>query len=486
MNLQLAGRQRAVTAHPSDARTQFSDPQAASREDHNSVLRLPAMQNDCPALPSTPPAGNPAVQVLGSAVRPKQKGLLPFWCSDGVEPLLQMVSSDCDSEECRPLLRRRALVQALIEDGGLDWGSADAASAVERIRHCRTRDSSDTAAAAGGEPDFCDSLVVISFGAAGGGFQLSQDLRHFMLSYLQWDSSLIYHDYASLVGHPHSRLVTGADGVTKQLNENWNIYFANALGASPVMVVVASESWCGSAWCALEKRQRMEVLVAKQAPGGPEAYTPTAASDPAAAGAAGAASDYLRRQVDLEAELENVRQHWHRSARSMQEVNESVYRAVAFGNQRGRCEVFLFTDDPNGSSASAELRQVHASVPESQRFYYLPHCGMSSLECALELHSLCVRVTELIDDQANRESIGGGEALYSMITSEEIAAAQWDVLLRQQLQHRSGLWRLRQLAHQDAMANDAEAQAERSAALMSSREDAIARGLVFDTGPCPF
>ena len=76
--------------------------------------------------------------------------------------------------------------------------------------------------------------------------------------------------------------------------------------------------------------------------------------------------------------------------------------AVAFGNQRGRCEVFLYTDDPDGSSASAELRQVHAGVPESQRFYYLPQCGMSYLECALELHSLCVRVTELIDDQANR------------------------------------------------------------------------------------
>jgi hypothetical protein len=170
----------------------------------------------------------------------------------------------------------------------------------------------------------------------------------------------------------------------------------------------------------------------------------------------------------------------------MHDVNESVYRAVAFGNQRGRCEVFLFTDDPNGSSASAELSQVHAGVPESQRFYYLPHCGMSYLECALELHSLCVRVTELIDDQANRESIGGGEALYSMIASEEIAAAQWDVLLRQQRQQRSGLWRLRQLAHQDAVANDAAAQAERSAALMLSREDAIARGLLFDTGPCPF
>jgi hypothetical protein len=170
----------------------------------------------------------------------------------------------------------------------------------------------------------------------------------------------------------------------------------------------------------------------------------------------------------------------------MDDVNDSVFRAVAFGNQQGRCEVYLFVDDPNGSSASDELRQVHAAVPESQRFYHLPHCGMSAVECALELHSLCVRVTELIDDQATRENIGGGDAIYSMATSVEIPAAQRDLLLLQQQQQRSGLWRLRLLAHNDALAADAAAQAERSAALLSGRDDAIARGLVFDTGPCPF
>jgi hypothetical protein len=425
---------------------------------------------------------------LCSAVRPKQEGQSPFWCSSGIEPLLQLVSGAAAADECRKLVRRRALVQALVEDGGMDWGSARAASAVERLRRCRNRDSAGAAAAEGDgdEPDFRGSLVVFSFGAAGGGFQMSQDVRRFMLGYLQWDSSLIYHDYASLVAHPRSRLVTGADGVTRQLNENWNVYFANALGASPVMVVVASESWCSSAWCALEKRQRMEVLAAKQAPGGPTAYTPTAASDPAAAGAAGNGSEYLRRQVDLEAELDSLQKHWHRSARSMDDVNDSVFRAVAFGNQQGRCEVYLFVDDPNGSSASDELRQVHAAVPESQRFYHLPHCGMSAVECALELHSLCVRVTELIDDQATRENIGGGDAIYSMATSVEIPAAQRDLLLLQQQQQRSGLWRLRLLAHNDALAADAAAQAERSAALLSGRDDAIARGLVFDTGPCPF
>ena len=125
-------------------------------------------------------------------------------------------------------------------------------------------------------------------------------------------------------------------------------------------------------------------------------------------------------------------------------------------------------------------------MTECQRFYYLPHCGMSAVECALELHSLCVRVTELIDDQASRESIGGGDGIYSMIMREEPTAAQENIVLKQQRQHRSGLWRLRSLAHADAVAADAAAQAERSAALLSARQDAIDRGLVFDTGPCPF
>ena len=444
-------------------------------------------------------APTPPAQVLGGDVRAKHEGELPFWCSDRLETFLQLVSVASDPDECRGVLRRRALVHALIDDGGLDWGCEWAALVVQRIRQSRAAgfdnstgkpissvlpDCKSIAAAAGS--DFRDSLVVISFGAAGGGFQLSQDLRRFMLSYLCWDDGLIYHDYASLVGHPQSRLVMGADGVTRQLNDNWNIYFANALDASPVMVIVASESWCSSAWCALERRQRMEVLAAKQAPGGPAAYVPSAASSPGAAGAAGAGSEYLRRQAELETELERLKGDWDRSARSMEDVNESVFRSIAFGNQRGRCEVYLFVDDPRGSSASAELRHIHARVAESQRFYYLPGSGMSEMECALELHSLCVRVTELIDDQATRESFGSGSALYDMITADDMPSAQRELLLRQQRQHKSGLWRLRLLASKDAAAAETAAQAERQAYLLSRRDEALGRGLLFDTGPCPF
>jgi hypothetical protein len=230
----------------------------------------------------------------------------------------------------------------------------------------------------------------------------------------------------------------------------------------------------------------MEVLAAKQLSGGATAYAPSSASSPGAAGAAGAGSDYLRRQAELETELHRLKAERDRSAKSMEDVHESVFRSMAFGNQQGRCEVFLFIDDPHGSSASPELQQVHARVPESQRFYYLPGSGMSAMQCALELHSLCVRVTELIDDQATRESFGSGVALHDMITADEIPSAQRELLLRQQRQHNSGLWRLRLLASEDAAAAEKAAQAEREAYLQRSRDDALGRGLLFDTGACPF
>ena len=468
---------------------------------------------------SPPPAMSglvaPIENLVGD-VRAKREGELPFWCSDGLEPLLELVARDNDLTACgeqidhlekhaewlmhddfarhlgtrtlelvsgaaagsgyRKALRRRALVRALAEDGGLAWGCDRATSVVERLRQVRAQSSSGARESDSLVDDFRNSLVVISFGAAGGGFQLSQDLRRFMLGYLGWVEGLIYHDYASLVGHPQSRLVTGADGVTRQLNDHWNLYFTNALEASPVMVIVASEAWCNSAWCSLERRQRMEALAAKQAPGGPAAYEPTAASRPEAAGTAGTASVYLERQAELEAEIERRKLEWSRSYRSLAEMNEGVFRTIAFGNQQGRCEVFLFTDDPHGTQASPELQQIHACVPEPQRFYHLPGRGMSKSECALELHSLCVRVTELIEDQAKREAIGSGDALYAMTMSDEMPAAQ----------HRTGLWRLRMLGELDVAAAEAAAEAEREAALQSGREDALRRGLLFDTGPCPF
>ena len=78
-----------------------------------------------------------------------------------------------------------------------------------------------------------------------------------------------------------------------------------------------------------------------------------------------------------------------------------------------RNELYLFIDDPNamedeettadGNDRSA-LRRVHDSIPEFQRFYH--HAGMPPEEKALELHALCVRIGEVIEEQARLEAAG--------------------------------------------------------------------------------
>ncbi len=70
-----------------------------------------------------------------------------------------------------------------------------------------------------------------------------------------------------------------------------------------------------------------------------------------------------------------------------------------------------------------------------------------------------------------------------MIAADEIPSAQRERLLRQ---HNSGRRRLRLLASEDAAAAEKAAQAEREVYLQRSTEDALGRGLLFDTGACPF
>eukprot|EP00854_Cymbomonas_tetramitiformis_P003191 gene3191-4037_t len=179
------------------------------------------------------------------------------------------------------------------------------------------------------------------------------DIRQFILSHLGWEPGVVYHDYASLVGHPLSEVVMGDDGITRQLNSNWNVYFANyALAASPVMLFIVTEAWWLSPWCALEQRQRTEVKQAKQAPEGLRGYYRTDHSDPAA-GIAGdiSTAGYQQRHRQLEDELEAQRMEWRRADRDFGDLSEGVFRAVAFGNKRD--EVYLFTEDPGGPEANA-------------------------------------------------------------------------------------------------------------------------------------
>jgi hypothetical protein len=524
----------------------------------------------------------------------KHEGQLPAWCP--VESFLaQMHNSESSARKAQ---RRNALVAGCLQkasSGDEDaeekisnlraWGSERVARAVSFYQRVRLQEFCRTEL-----PDFTDALVVVSFGARDGGFQLSQDLRTWMLGYLGWPQSAIYHDYASLVGHPLSVIEKGADGVTRQLNPNWNLYFHNALTAAPVMVFVVSEAWTQSAWCALELRQRVETKVAKQTPAGVASYRSSAHSNPAHAmhvppvpsdeageaaaqlGAESASADpataaanaYLARYGEMAEQLEEVRVGWQRSQRSFAEATEGVFRAVAFGSKKN--ELYLFVDDPfpaaaestakasesaspgtatselpdssaasQAASPSAALRAVHDSVPEHQRFYHLP--SMSNTAKALELHALCVRLGEVIEEQGNVEAFGSGQALLQMILSgttveRSEGGNECTVSLdfgcsgsddggsngsngggrggsggshgsgcsacvgvsSDNNSHVSGVSRgfgsslrgLRELADADARRQEAEVQRAQEARLDAGKRSAIERGLLFDTGPCPF
>ena len=463
----------------------------------------------------------------------KQEGKLPRWCSDVDDLATSLLHSSSSS-------RQRALVKGILQmkSGSISnlqtWGCERVERAVTYYRKVRLRNYVRTEL-----PDFTNSLVVLSFGARDGGFQLSQDIRRWIIDYTSLHEEDVYHDYASLVGHPLSKVVVGDDGISRQLNENWNIYFSNALAAAPVMIFIVSEAWTQSAWCALEHRQRGELKVAKQAPGyekGNSTYENSSHSNPddaayvsplltpadgddgkrtaeeeeeeeeqtkgiTADAALAAAASYLDRHIEMSLQLEKIRASWQ--PQSFDETTESVYRAVAFGSKKN--ELFIFVDhdsslcteeegDKEGgvvNSASDAVRRVHDSVPENQRFYHTP--SMSSDEKAIELHALCVRMTEVIEEQAYVEAMGSGKEmnrrLFEGLNGEDDLVGNSSSGASESsspMQMCSSLLGLRELAAAENDRQKEEKKAQMEERLKSGRDNAIQRGLLFDTGPCPF
>lgn len=385
--------------------------------------------------------------------------------------------------------RKRALTRCFFECGAIEkWPSM---TFVERYRESRLQSVLPTI------PDFRDSLCVISFGARDGGFELSQEIRRWMQEYLGWSNDLIYHDYASLIDHPMSSVVVGDDGVSRQLNVNWNVYFANALSVSPVIIFIVSEAWCKSPWCALERRQRMESLMAKQVVDGPAGYTCTSMSNPESAKAVedshDPASVYYSRQLELEELLADFKDQKGLYTSDFSDVKESIFRGVAFGQKRG--EIFLFTDDPLGPNASKTLRMVHDSISENQRFYFLPKI-VTKIECELELHSMCVRVVEVIEEQTNIESVGSGSRFHENLfkgvvlraneDGSQTATHNSDFNFESVTESNSFLQPLHDLTKSNESRAALQEEEAFEAELTKGCFDAIGRGLLFDSGPCPF
>jgi hypothetical protein len=454
----------------------------------------------------------------------KQEGVLPSWCSGNIVDLANRLLPS-SSEQSGMAKRRRALVQGILTKNTCgtsnlqNWGCDRVNRAVTNYRKVRLREYVRTEL-----PDFTESLIVISFGARDGGFQLSQDIRQWILSHTGLHKEDIYHDYASLVGHPLSKVVVGDDGITRQLNENWNVYFSNALAASPVMIFIVSEAWTQSAWCALEHRQRDELKIIKQAPGykdGKSTYEKSSHSNPDDAAfvpppsaeerdtkktvgqqekvidtAAASAVSYLDRHAEMLSQLEEIRTSWKQE--TFEEVTESVYRKIAFGSKKN--ELYIFVDHDGSLKeeahkeeagqvlASDAIKQVHTSVPEYQRFYHTP--WMNEEEKALEMHALCVRLTEVIEEQAQVESMGNGkemnrriDAAFEALTTESGEKSSSNSKRSTPCSSLNGL---RQLAAEEDARQKQEEKRKREARLNAMRKNAIQCGLKFDTGPCPF
>lgn len=423
----------------------------------------------------------------------KNDGEAPNWFSsvEDVERLLEQQRGSSGEESSRRTQRLEALVQCIVSNGGMDWCCEDVTSVVDRYRATRLQEVLPEL------PDFRDTLVTVSFGSRDGGFQLSQEIRNFILGYLSWPASAVYHDYASLVGHPLSTVVTGDDGITRQLNDNWNLYFANALSSSPVMVFVVNEAWCHSPWCALERRQRTEEKAAKQAAGGPTAYEKSEHSDPSQAGSG--EQEYQARYEALLELLEDQKATRDRASaqHSAEALWDSIFHAVAFGS--GRNEIFIFTEEICDSSEA--MRAVHDAVPEHLRFYHTPQ--MSLLEKGLELHALCLTIVEVIETQAVAEGCGSGVAMHEEMCGKgvigSVAKADGSKTITIDLQQATApdprwgptlfegkLVALQSLSLQDDRGREAREREELEGRLAAGRADAMAWGLEFDIGPCPF
>ncbi|KAK3278338.1 hypothetical protein CYMTET_13725 [Cymbomonas tetramitiformis] len=394
----------------------------------------------------------------------KRAGALPDWCLGGEEGLAFLLEGQLEGG--------REGVTALHEQAS----SRQQALARSLVEACAFETCE------GGVLDLARLMQELGW---------KKDIRQFILSHLGWEPGVVYHDYASLVGHPLSEVVMGDDGITRQLNSNWNVYFANyALAASPVMLFIVTEAWWLSPWCALEQRQRTEVKQAKQAPEGLRGYYRTDHSDPAA-GIAGdiSTAGYQQRHRQLEDELEAQRMEWRRADRDFGDLSEGVFRAVAFGNKRD--EVYLFTEDPGGPEANATpfvqcmIPSPSTSVsiiPQTSALWrkassYTP-CLMQGLTLVKEgvagkTFSINL-VSDSSDDDVVDEKLEGTEQEDGCHERSETP------------QGTSVLWRLQALADLDALRAKEWADRKFEARLNQLHEKAISDGLRFETGPCPF
>lgn len=90
--------------------------------------------------------------------------------------------------------------------------------------------------------------VLISFGAAGGGFELAWALKHDLEEVLGAETT--YLDAISLAGDPYTRYTWNeAQGIWKMSNEHWFGQYVDAMFNSKVMIFIVTKEWLDSYYC---------------------------------------------------------------------------------------------------------------------------------------------------------------------------------------------------------------------------------------------
>jgi hypothetical protein len=103
-------------------------------------------------------------------------------------------------------------------------------------------------------PDFTKTRVVLSFGAAAGGFEFAMELRrNIMAKYGKQfldDPTFVYLDAESLREDQATRYTWDDKlGIWKMSNEFWKQYYGSAMDNCQYMVFLISEPWLRSNWC---------------------------------------------------------------------------------------------------------------------------------------------------------------------------------------------------------------------------------------------
>jgi len=103
-------------------------------------------------------------------------------------------------------------------------------------------------------PGFENTRVLLSFGAAAGGFEFAMELRRNIMGKYhkteQTDPYFVYIDAESLRGDPQTRYTWDQGlGIYKMSNPCWDTFYKSAMSKCDHMVFLLSAPWLTSNWC---------------------------------------------------------------------------------------------------------------------------------------------------------------------------------------------------------------------------------------------